>query len=150
MKNSITLTMAQHACNMTIRQRSSFDKSAAGTVRHRCPRCICLLRKVRRRASLPSLHFSSGWDPSRRPLPRAFSLGLWRVSRLGLVHLIVSFALVRSHSDPARHRLWRPWGGWCRGSVHSRPSGRSFISPSRNPHLPSLRVNGRRHTYRLG
>ena len=105
---------------------------------------------MRRRASLPSLHFSSGWDPSRRPLPRAFSLGLWRVSRLGLVHLIVSFALVRSHSDPARHRLWRPWGGWCRGSVHSRPSGRSFISPSRNPHLPSLRVNGRRHSYRLG
>ena len=56
----------------------------------------------------------------------------------------------RKVSDPACYRLRCPWGGWHRSSVHSRPSGRSFTCPSRNPHLPSLRVNGRRHSYRLG
>ena len=56
----------------------------------------------------------------------------------------------RKVSDPACYRLRCPWGGWHRSSVHSRPSGRSLFRPSRNPHLPSLRVNGRRHTYRLG
>ena len=43
----------------------------------------------------------------------------------------------RKVSDPALHRLRCPWGGWCRSSAHSRPSGRSFFRPSRNPHLPS-------------